>query len=175
MAVTLSNENVKAWYLSKYDKKSFVVEALTAGSIVAGEGIILSGTAGQRVDMPEAASATPVMGNMLIGTPEAAYVVTDDNIYQMKENTEGDACFYLAAKGELVPKGRAYCQFTLSGQPATVNILWSGADLIDAILYDVTDPNTPHYDLQGRRIQVTGNDQGYKKIHIVNGRKVVMK
>lgn len=175
VAVTLSNENVKAWYLSKYDKKSFVVEALTAGSIVAGEGIILSGTAGQRVDMPEAASATPVMGNMLIGTPEAAYVVTDDNIYQMKENTEGDACFYLAAKGELVPKGRAYCQFTLSGQPATVNILWSGADLIDAILYDVTDPNTPHYDLQGRRIQVTGNDQGYKKIHIVNGRKVVMK
>ena len=56
-----------------------------------------------------------------------------------------------------------------------MNILWSGADLIDAILYDVTDPNIPHYDLQGRRIQVTGNGQGHKKIHIVNGRKVVMK
>ena len=74
-----------------------------------------------------------------------------------------------------MPKGKAYCQYTLSGQPTDVAIVWSEASLIKAVLYDANDPNTPHYDLQGRRIYQTDADMKGKKIHIVNGRKVVIK
>ncbi|MBR1547985.1 MAG: carboxypeptidase regulatory-like domain-containing protein, partial [Prevotella sp.] len=175
VALTLPGEPTRAWYLSKYDQQSFVVNEITAGSIAAGEGIILSGTAGQRIDMPEAASATAVMGNMLIGTPSTAYVVADDNVYVMHENASDVASFYLADKGELVGKGKAYCQFTLSGQPKTVSVLWSDADLIKAVLSGIGDPNAPHYDLQGRRIYHHDADMKGKKVHIVKGRKVVIK
>ncbi len=173
VAVTLATETAKAWWLSKYDKQSFVVEQIADGNIAAGEGVILSGVAGQRIDMAEAVAASPIMGNMLTGTATAPYVVTDDGVYQMREGTDAEARFYLAVHGEVVPKGKAYCQYTLSGQPTEVAIIWSEASLINAVLRDINNPDTPHYDLQGRRIyKIDG--QG-KKIHVVKGRKVVIK
>ena len=187
VAVTFNDKAVKAWYLSKYDDKSFVVNELTVTSIAAGEGIILSGTAGQRIDMTEAGSSAapgfigeapaiaPIMGNMLKGTATAPYVVDDDNVYQMKENAGVASKFTLTPKGEVVPKGKAYCQYTLSGQPSDVAIVWSEASLIKAVLYDANDPNTPHYDLQGRRIYQTDADMKGKKIHIIRGKKIVIK
>jgi hypothetical protein len=173
VAVTVATETAKAWWLSKYDKQSFVVEQVSDGHIAAGEGVILSGVAGQRIDMAEAVAASPIMGNMLTGTATAPYVVTDDGVYQMREGTDAEARFYLAVHGEVVPKGKAYCQYTLSGQPTEVAIIWSEASLINAVLRDINNPDTPHYDLQGRRIyKIDG--QG-KKIHVVKGRKVVIK
>ena len=173
VAVTVATETAKAWWLSKYDKQSFVVEQVSDGHIAAGEGVILSGVAGQRIDMAEAVAASPIMGNMLTGTATAPYVVTDDGVYQMREGTDAEARFYLAVHGELVPKGKAYCQYSLSSQSAEVAIIWSEASLINAVLRDIYNPDTPHYDLQGRRIyKIDG--QG-KKIHVVKGRKVVIK
>ena len=177
VAVTLNTETAKAWWLRAYDNQSFVVEQVTDGNIAAGEGIILSGVAGQRIDMTESASGTNraagIMGNMLIGTPTAPYVVTEDNVYQMREGTDADAKFYLAVRGEVVPKGKAYCLYTLSGQPNEVAIIWSDETLINAVLRDINDPNTPHFDLQGRRIYKVDTDG--KKIHVVKGKKVVIK
>ena len=146
----------------------------------AGEGIILSGVAGQRIDMSESTSnaarhAPGIMGNMLIGTPTAPYVVTEDGVYQVRENTDGSTRFYLAVQGEVVPKGKAYCQYTISGQPTEVAIIWSGETLINAIMRDINDPSTPHFDLQGRRIYKIDADATGKKIHIVKGRKIVVK
>ena len=115
------------------------------------------------------------MGNLLTGTPSAPYVVTDDNVYQMQENAADAAAFYLAAKGELVPKGKAYCQFTLSGQPSKVSIVWSEASLVRAVLSGAAGIDQPHYDLQGRRIRKADADGSGHKIHIVGGRKVVVK
>ena len=179
VAVTVATETAKAWWLRAYDQQSFVVEQVVDGNIAAGEGIILSGVAGQRIDMAEAASATNraagIMGNMLIGTPTAPYVVDDENVYQMREGTTADAKFYLAVRGEVVPKGKAYCLYTLSGQPSEVAILWSDETLINAVLRDLNDPNTPHFDLQGRRIYKIDADVQGKKIHVVKGRKVVIK
>lgn len=173
VAVTVATETAKAWWLSKYDKQSFVVEQVSDGHIAAGEGVILSGVAGQRIDMAEAVAASPIMGNMLTGTATAPYVVTDDGVYQMREGTDAEARFYLAVHGEVVPKGKAYCQYSLSSQSAEVAIIWSEASLINAVLRDINNPDTPHYDLQGRRIyKIDG--QG-KKIHVVKGKKVVIK
>ena len=173
VAVTLATETAKAWWLSKYDMQSFVVEQVPDGNIAAGEGVILSGVAGQRIDMAEAATASPIMGNMLTGTASSPYVVTDDGVYQMREDTNAEARFYLAVHGEVVPKGKAYCQYTLSGQPSEVAIIWSDETLINAVLRDINNPNTPHFDLQGRRIYKI--DAQSKKIHVVKGKKVVVK
>ena len=177
VAVTLNTETAKAWWLRAYDNQSFVVEQVTDGNIAAGEGIILSGVAGQRIDMQETATAAnrarAITGNMLIGTPTAPYVVTEDNVYQMREGTDADAKFYLAVRGEVVPKGKAYCLYTLSGQPGEVAIIWSDETLINAVLRDINDPNTPHFDLQGRRIYRVDADAQGKRIHIVKGKKVL--
>ena len=175
VAVALATETAKAWWLSKYDQQSFVVEQLSDGHIAAGEGVILSGVAGQRIDMAETDAVAPIMGNMLTGTAASPYVVTDDGVYQMREDTNAEARFYLAVHGEVVPKGKAYCQYTLSGQPTEVAIIWSGETLINAVLRDINDPDTPHFDLQGRRIyKIDANAQG-KKIHVVKGKKLVVK
>jgi hypothetical protein len=175
VAVTLATETAKAWWLSKYDKQSFVVEQISDGNIAAGEGVILSGVAGQRIDMAEAAAASPIMGNMLTGTAAAPYVVTDDNVYQMREGTDTDARFYLAVHGEVVPKGKAYCQYSLSGQPTEVAIIWSEETLINTLLRDINDNDAQHFDLQGRRIYKIDADTQGKKIHVVKGRKIVVK
>ena len=173
--VTPTTEGVRVWYLSKYDQQSFVVDEYTEATIPAGEGVILSGSPGQRIDLAEAAAVNPIMGNMLIGTPTAPYVVSDDAVYKMGEGTSDVAKFYLMAKDEVVPKGKAYCQYTLSSQAATVDIIWSAASLINAMLRDINDPDTPHFDLQGRRIYKTDADTRDKKIHVVKGRKVIIK
>ena len=173
--VTPTTEGVRVWYLSKYDQQSFVVDEYTEATIPAGEGVILSGSPGQRIDLAEAAAVNPIMGNMLIGTPTAPYVVSDDAVYKMGEGTSDVAKFYLMAKDEVVPKGKAYCQYTLSSQAATVDIIWSAASLINAVLRDINDPDTPHFDLQGRRIYKTDADTRDKKIHVVKGRKVIIK
>ena len=173
VAVTVSTETAKAWWLSKYDKQSFVVEQVANGVIPAGEGVILSGVAGQRIDMAEAATASSIMGNMLTGTATAPYVVTDDNVYQMREGTDADARFYLAVRGEVVPKGKAYCQYTLSGQPNEVAIIWSEETLINTVLRDINDADAQHFDLQGRRIYRFDADGQGKRIHIVRGKKVL--
>jgi hypothetical protein len=175
VAVTVSTETAKAWWLSKYDKQSFVVEQVADGMIPAGEGVILSGVAGQRIDMAEAAAASSIMGNMLTGTATAPYVVTDDNVYQMREGTDADAHFYIAIRGAVVPKGKAYCQYTLSGQPSEVAIIWSEETLINTVLRDINDADAQHFDLQGRRIYHLDADGQGKKIHIVKGKKVVIK
>ena len=109
----------------------------------------------------------------MTGTASSPYVVTDDGVYQMREDTNAEARFYLAVHGEVVPKGKAYCQYTLSGQPSEVAIIWSDETLINAVLRDINDPNTPHFDLQGRRIYKI--DAQSKKIHVVKGKKVVVK
>lgn len=173
--VTPTTEGIRVWYLSKYDQQSFVVDEYTEATIPAGEGVILSGSPGQRIDLAEAAAVNPIMGNMLIGTPTAPYVVSDDAVYKMGEGTSDVAKFYLMAKDEVVPKGKAYCQYTLSSQAATVDIIWSAASLINAVLRDINDPDTPHFDLQGRRIYKTDADTRDKKIHVVKGRKVIIK
>ena len=175
VAVTVPAESAKSWWLSKYDKQSFVVEPVTDGIIPAGEGVILSGVAGQRIDMAEAAAANAIMGNMLTGTATAPYVVSDDNVYQMREGTDAAAKFYLAVRGEVVPKGKAYCQYTLSGQPTEVAIIWSEETLINTVLRDINDADAQHFDLQGRRIYRIDADSHGKKIHVVKGKKVVIK
>jgi len=112
---------------------------------------------------------------MLIGTPTAPYVVDDEGIYQVREGSDGAVRFTLSARGEVVPKGKAYCQYVLSGQPAEVPVIWSEETLVKAVLDAVGHPDAPHYDLQGRRIYKQDADATGKRIHIVNGRKVVVK
>ena len=162
VALDFTTATADAFYVKLYDKESFVVEPVTA--TVAGEGVLLKGTPGSRVDISEAASATALEDNMLTGTAYAPYVVGDDQVYVL---ADGESQFKRAAKGLTVDQGKAYVLYTIASEPATVSIIWGEATLIE-MLRNSTDDGQNHYDLGGRRIYKT--DKG---VHIVNGQKKV--
>ena len=181
--VEVSNLPVQVWYISQFDQQHFVLKAYAWGTVKAGEGLILVGTSdARRIDMNEATSAATISDNLLTGTGSKPYTVTTDNIYVLQESAESrsfreqgstSTYFYKAAKGLVIPKGKAYCQYTISsGQPDEIGVLWSDLDLIEAVRAALSDPNAPHYDLQGRRIYKT-DEPG--KLHVVKGKKVIVK
>jgi hypothetical protein len=166
--LTLDSDKVKAWYLTDFDQQSFVAEEITSGSLPAGEGVILVGIAGQRIDFAKAATAAPVSGNLLTGTAQAPYTVSADDVYVMQE--DGEPSFTLAARGLVVPKAKAYCQYTMSGgQLPRVSIIWTDKTLVDAVKAAI-EAGEFHYGLSGRRIYKT--DKG---VHLVRGKKIMKK
>ena len=154
--IPLDFTSTEAYYVKLYDKESFVVEPVKAAA--AGEGVLLKGTPGSRVDMAEAATAEALQDNMLTGTAYAPYTVGDDQVYVLPD---GDTQFKRAAKGLTVEQGKAYVLYTIASEPATVNIIWGEATLIE-LLKDSTDDSQNHYDLGGRRIYKTA-----KGVHII--------
>lgn len=175
----LQSKGVTVWYVTRFDHESFVLYEVNEGTIQAGEGVILEGTSGQRLDLPEAASAEPISGNLLKGTGDTPYVVDEDNVYVLKETASSrgfreqastNVRFYKAAVGEVIPKNKAYCQYTVaSEQPGEVSVIWSEATLIEMFKNAMQDEGN-HYGLGGRRIFKT--DKG---VHIQQGRKTVVK
>ena len=175
----LQAKGVTVWYVTRFDHNSFVLYEVTDGTIQAGEGVILEGTSGQRLDLPEASAASPISGNLLKGTGDTPYVVEEDNVYVLKETATSrgfreqqatSARFYKAAIGEVIPKNKAYCQYTIAGdQPGEISVIWSEATLIEMFKNAVEDHDY-HYGLGGRRIFRT--DKG---VHIQQGKKSIVK
>ena len=184
--VEIGQLGIDAWYVSRFDAQSFVLTKLTSGTVKAGEGLILVGVSdAQRFDMNQAASASAINGNLLVGTGAKPYTVITDNIYVLREaansrsfRSEAQTAtrFLQAAKGMVIPAGKAYCQYTMgSGQPGEVGVIWGEADLIEAVKTALDDANTPHYDLQGRRIYKVDNQTGNQpKLHVVKGKKILV-
>ncbi len=175
---------IEAWYVSSFDQQHFCLTQLTSGTVKAGEGLIIVGTGdARRLDMSQATTAAAITGNLLTGTAQAPYTVTADNVYVLRESTaqsrgfraqgHTDLFFLHAAKGLVVPQGKAYVEYTVaSGQPDEIGVFWSDVNLIESVRAAMSDPDAKHYDLQGRRI--------YKidapgKVHVVKGHKVIVK
>ena len=180
--VDVTDLKVEAWYVSRFDAQTFVLTKLTAGTVKAGEGLILVGTSdADRIDLSEADGATSISGNLLIGTGSTPYTVTTDNIYVLREAANSrsfraeaptNTRFMQAAKGMVIPAGKAYCQYTMSGgQPDEIGVIWGEADLIEAVKAAMSDSNAPHYDLQGRRIYKV---DAPGKLHVVKGKKILV-
>jgi hypothetical protein len=174
--VEVGSQKVDVWYVSSLDPQAFVLTKLTSGTIKAGEGVVLVGTDdAERIDMRQTPTATAISGNFLIGTGANAYTVVTDNVYVLKETAETpeQTRFMQAARGLVIPAGKAYCQYTVgSGQPGEVDVIWSDPDLIEAVKAAFNDPDAPHYDLQGRRIYKV---DAPNKLHVVKGQKVIVK
>ena len=164
-ALDFSNLSVEAYFVRELSQQRFVAEQVFTAA--AGEGLILKGISGRRVDIPEASSARPIVNNMLTGTAYAPFTVGNDDVYIVTEG-KGES-FILADKGFVVPKGKAYCKYTTSSHLASVAIVWSESTLIE-LMKAAQESNENHYSLDGRIIRET--DKGF---HVVKGKKVYVK
>ena len=169
-ALDLSDTSIQAYYVTSYNNGSFILSETTCAA--AGEGIILKGAVGERVDiplLPAAARATALEnpGNLLVGTAYAPYTVGDDQVYLLNENQE-EAHFYRADKGYVVPMGKAFVLYTLAIDEQTVNIIWSETTLIEMVQKALQDEDT-HYNMGGQPMH-----KNAKGVHIIRGKKTVV-
>ena len=176
--VKVEDLDVTVWYVTEFDNTSFVMKQVTSGTIKAGEGIIIVGTSQERLDMLAVKDAPEIPNNLLIGTGRIPYEVKDDNVFILNEGTDSrrfraqattDTYFYRAAKGTVIPEGKAYIHYTLSDLPDEVGIIWDDTSLIK-IVKQAMEGEEKHFGLDGRRIYKI--DKG---LHILKGRKVIVK
>ena len=176
--VEVEDLDVTVWYVTEFDKLSFVMKQVTSGKIKAGEGVIVVGKPQERLDMSEASNAHKIPNNLLVGTGTSSYEVKDNNVFILRESANSrkfrvagdtDAHFYRAAKGTVIPEGKAYIHYTLEGLPDEVGIIWDDTSLINMVKQVMGDDDN-HYGLDGRPIYKM--DKG---IHILKGRKVIVK
>ncbi len=176
--VKVEDLDVTVWYVTEFDNTSFVMKQVTSGTIKAGEGIIIVGTSQERLDMLAVKDAPEIPNNLLIGTGRIPYEVKDDNVFILNEGTDSrrfraqattDTHFYRAAKGTVIPEGKAYIHYTLSDLPDEVGIIWDDTSLIK-IVKQAMEGEEKHFGLDGRRIYKI--DKG---LHILKGRKLIVK
>lgn len=176
--VKVEDLDVTVWYVTEFDNTSFVMKQVTSGTIKAGEGIIIVGTSEERLDMLAVKDAPEIPNNLLIGTGRIPYEVKDDNVFILNEGADSrrfraqattDTHFYRAAKGTVIPEGKAYIHYTLSDLPDEVGIIWDDTSLIK-IVKQAMEGEEKHFGLDGRRIYKI--DKG---LHILKGRKVIVK
>lgn len=166
----LSASNIEAYYVKSYQNGSFILADATQAA--AGEGLILKGAIGDRLDIPvlpaSARSNAPANpGNLLVGTAFAPYTVGDDQVYLLEEDKENPH-FYQADKGYVVPKGKAYVLYTIASDDKLVDIIWSEATLLEMVR-QALESDDHHYNIGGRLIHKSA-----KGIHIQNGNKKVV-
>jgi len=176
--VEVEDLDVTVWYVTEFDKLSFVMKQVTSGKIKAGEGVIVVGKPQERLDMSEASNAHKIPNNLLVGTGTSSYEVKDNNVFILRESAnsrkfrvagDSNAHFYRAAKGTIIPEGKAYIHYTLEGLPDEVGIIWDDTSLINMVKQAMENDEN-HYGLDGRPIYKM--DKG---IHILKGRKVIVK
>jgi hypothetical protein len=111
---------------------------------------------------------------MLTGTSRAPYIVNDNNVYVLHEGANADSAsmarMYLSAKGMEIARYKAYCQYSIATEPATVGIIWDEETLTRIVEAALKGNDGTHYNLGGRPVQK--NDKG---IHLDKGRKIVVK
>ena len=175
--VKVEDLDVSVWYVTEFDKTSFIMKQVKSGSIKAGEGVIIIGKPQERIDMLEAKNVHEIPNNILVGTGLAPYEVKDNNVFVLNEGSDSrrfraqattDAYFYRAAKGTVIPEGKAYIHYTLEDLPDVVGIIWD-TTLINMVK-QAMEGDEKHFGLDGRRIYKM--DKG---IHILKGRKVIVK
>lgn len=162
---------VKAWYAESAptDNKVTLTEVEAGKVIPAGQGVLLTGAAGE-VTMAPATSETraELTGNVLGNTAGAAKELTVGQDYILTSGNIGVA-FYPVSSENTVAMNKAYLHTTGSGAPSLVLSFGDETDAIQAI-ESVKGQNAPIYDMQGRRVQ-----KAVKGLYIQGGKKFMVK
>ena len=151
-----------AWAITEISGDAITFSKIT-GSVPAGTGVLLMGTAGQAVEPVVAASGTAPATNLLTGTTTAT-AVTADQYYGLFGDT------FKKVNAGTVPAGRAL--LPASEVPSTARELTFVFDEATGIKQIETSKQNVegYFNLAGQRVA-----QPTKGLYIVNGRKVVVK
>ena len=156
---------------------STVTLSTTTGTVPAGEGIMVKGTAGETFTINVAISGTAITGNLLKGQTTTGNVAasTDGTYHYVFGFNKTDASVYgfynLAADTE-VAEGKAYLETTtaLTSGGARVAIVFD--DEMTGLSTINREPLTDDqvYNLSGQRVS-----QPAKGLYITNGKKIILK
>lgn len=169
-AFALDLDNISgatAYYASAVaDGKVTLSEA--TGTVVAGTGLILKGTAGAEVTIPVAQTGSKIDGNLLVGCLVATDVAQDANSYVLVNNGGTAEFESLANMGATIPAGKAYLKVP-AADGARLSIVFDTTTGISTVAAQSVE-NDAVYNLQGQRVV-----NAQKGLFIINGKKVVLK
>lgn len=166
--MTASEGEVTAYYASSIGSGNVTMTSTDKNDVIAGEGLMLKGTANAIVTIPVVASGTAISGNKLVGCTASTDLATNANYYVLVNNN-GTAEFQsLATNGATIPAGKAY--LNAGKTDARLSIVFedeaAGIKQIDSSMQKVDG----YYNLNGQHIQ-----NPTKGLYIVNGKKVIIK
>lgn len=160
---------VKGYYAKTYSNDQ-VKLAEVPSTVAAGEGMILVGTSGMRIDIPAATSADVIEGNLLHGTAFAPYSVESDDVYVLSNKT-GNIKFHKAAVGLSIPKLKAYLQLNVYAN--ALRLIWDEESPTNIVEERMNSHEGTVYDLLGRPV---ANDKICNhRIRIIKGKKYMVK
>ena len=159
-------EGVKAYYASSVED-GYVVLKEVAGTVAAGEGLILAGEG--TVTIPVAASGTAIDGNLLVGCTKATTLDENASQYVLVANANKAEFQSLAENGATIPAGKAYLD-AAKAAGARLSIIFAGETTGIAEVATAGAENGAIYNLSGQRVSKPANG-----LYIVNGKKVIIK
>lgn len=165
-------------YYGKTASGSNVTLTSTDASIPAGEGLVLKGTAGDKVFIAATASGTAIDGNKLKGCTAKTAInnetVNKDYFYVLSASAAEfqNIGTYCASNTLNIPAGKAYLDLTgiVLGHALDITFEDENTTAISELSNSKLQGSGEYYDLSGRRVA-----QPTKGLYIVNGKKVVIK
>ena len=163
---TQASAPVKAYYGKVYNTQRVILNKVEVAA--AGEGLVLQGDAGSRIDIPAAYGATLLTDNLLTGTAFEPFTVTTDDVYVLA-NLTGKPKFHQAERGLVIPRFKAYLLYYLDeDENNSLEIIFDETLLIDMIRQ--AEQDTDHFRADGVKI-----DLKQKGLHILKGKKIMVK
>lgn len=175
-ALDFSASEVEAYIATSADANSVTLKKVS-GTVAAGTGLLLKGTAGQKYFIPTALSGTdyPSTNNLVAAASETTITSTTTGAnYVLSADNSSNPIFaqvddptYPATVGA----GKAYLHLDVSPSRSLNFIIedeTTGINTVQEVDFKAKD-NT-YYDLSGRRVA-----QPTKGLYIVNGKKVIIK
>lgn len=169
-ALDLANlpAGVEAYKVASTTSASAKLEKVEV-AVPAGTGLIFKGTKGTTYNIPVAASASELTGNLLVGvTDNAGKTVVADEAYALSKT---DGMLHPVTAGLTIPAGKAYLPAgSFSGARAIALVFDDESTGIAEMQAVKNVENGKFYNLNGQQVA-----QPTKGLYIVNGRKVVVK
>ena len=170
-----SESEVEAYIATSADENSVTLKKVS-GTVAAGTGLLLKGTAGQKYFIPTAVSGTDYSStNHLVAAPSETTITSataGDNYVLSVDNSSNP--IFAKVDNDLYPAtvgaGKAYLHFDVSpSRTLTFNIEDEATGINETKGTKVLDKNV-FFNLAGQRIS-----QPTKGMYIVNGKKVIIK
>lgn len=152
-----------AWQITGVSGETITFSQIT-GTVAAGTGVLLKGTASETINIPVAASGTDISGtNKLVGTTTSTEVTTNE-YYGLSGNQ------FVKVNAGTVPAGKALLSASLVSSVASRLTFVFEGEATGIQNVNVNANLNKVYDLQGRRVA-----QPKQGLYIKGGKKYVVK
>lgn len=163
----VGNEAVKA-YIAKSKNSNVVVLQQVIGSVAAGTGLVLKGSANATATIEEVETGSTYNNNLLVGVTSGSVTINAANKYVLVVKNGVVKFADTDGREAVVPAGKSYLQVNASARELTFEFEddTTGIDAAD----NENQADGSIYNLRGVRVEKPG-----KGLYIINGKKVFIK